>query len=472
MSSIATRRVVVTGMGCLTPIGNNANISWNNLINNVSGLMPLSNLPNYNTLFKQFDDIINPNIKIGYILNLLNNNNNNNNNPLFDNSSDDRKLNRFTKLALLASYEALTNANLLINNTSTNIVDTVNLNSFGCNIGTGIASINDIYDNSLLLSQINNNNKRKKISPFFIPKILSNMATGNVSIKFNLKGPSNSISNACATGNNSIGDAYNLIKLNKQDISIAGGTDSSIHPITITGFNRLKSLSLNNSSPFDNERSGFILSEGAGILIVEELNHALNRGVDKNNILAEIIGYGLSNDAYHITTPDINGDGAMRSINMAINEAINNNLLSLNDLNNIYINAHATSTKLGDQAELLAIKRSLLYNNNNNNSLNLFISSNKGSIGHLLGASGAVEAIFTINSLKFNKFPNTLNLKNSDQIENYFNNYETSKNNNSMTLIKDKPIKDIPINYALSNSFGFGGANTSILFKKWDPNNI
>jgi len=404
------RRVVVSGIGMVSPLGSNKNAIMNSLINNIN--------ININQELINNTTIIN---KIPLI-----------DKEIIDKDYSDIYYSNSTKYALYSSKLALEDSKLKLSlNNNDNI---------GVSIGTGgITSLNDI----IITNNLINDNKIRKISPYFIPKILTNMASSNVSIKYKLNGPLNSPSTACASGLQSIGDAYNNIKYNQADIMLAGGTDSSIDNISIIGFNRLKALSLNNiSKPFDKNRDGFILGEGSTILILEELNHALNRNA---NIYCEIIGYGIYSDAYHLTSPSPNGNGAINSMKLALKNANINNY----DIN--YINAHATSTIVGDNIEAIAIDT--LFNNNNNN--NLYVSSLKGHIGHLLGAAGAIESAITILSLNNNVLIPTLNLNEYDYIPKKFQH------------IMNKSLKIDNLKYCMKNSFGFGGINTSIIFKKY-----
>ncbi|CAI6480777.1 BBF_HP2_G0015140.mRNA.1.CDS.1 [Saccharomyces cerevisiae] len=439
-----SRRVVITGLGCVTPLGRSLSESWGNLLSSKNGLTPITSLPNYNEDYKPREKSIPSTITVGKIPENFQDENPAINKLLFT-SQDERRTSSFIKLALRTTYEALHNAGLLNPNDITINTSLCNLDHFGCLIGSGIGSIQDIYQTSL---QFHNDNKR--INPYFVPKILTNMAAGNVSIKFNLRGLSHSVSTACATGNNSIGDAFNFIRLGMQDICVAGASETSLHPLSLAGFIRAKSITTNGiSRPFDTQRSGFVLGEGCGMIVMESLEHAQKRHA---NIISELVGYGLSSDACHITSPPADGNGAKRAIEMALKMA----RLEPTDVD--YVNAHATSTLLGDKAECLAVASALLPGRSK--SKPLYISSNKGAIGHLLGAAGAVESIFTICSLKDDKMPHTLNLDNVLTLENN----EADK----LHFIRDKPIVGANPKYALCNSFGFGGVNTSLLFKKWE----
>ncbi|CAI4060256.1 hypothetical protein SKDZ_05G1390 [Saccharomyces kudriavzevii ZP591] len=439
-----SKRVVITGLGCVTPLGRTLNESWKNLLSSKSGLTSITSLPNYEKDYKAKKKSIPSTITVGKIPEDLHDENSTIHKLLFT-GQDERRTSGFIKLAIRTAYEALHNAGLLNPNEITVNTSLCNLDNFGCLIGSGIGSIQDVYQTSLQF-----HNEDKRINPYFVPKILTNMAAGNVSIKFNLRGLSHSVSTACATGNNSIGDAFNFIRLGMQDICVAGASEMSLHPLSLAGFIRAKSITSDGiSRPFDTQRSGFVLGEGSGMVVMESLEHAQKR---KANILCELVGYGLSSDAYHITSPPSDGNGAKRAINMALKMA----RLEPADID--YVNAHATSTLLGDRAECLAVTSALLPGRPKDKPL--YISSNKGAIGHLLGAAGAVESIFTICSLRDNKIPHTLNLKNALNLE--------SGEADKLHFVKDEPIETSNLKHALCNSFGFGGVNTSLLFKKWD----
>lgn len=429
-------RVVVTGIGTITPLGVGVKSSWKNLIQNKSGLISTKSLPDQS----DWDQI--PCKVIGKIPSGSKIDNKWDSNDYF-NRSEQNRLALFTQYAMVATEEALKDSKLDMDS------DSLDKRTIGVNVGSGIGSFHDIYTQSNTFSQ----SGYKKINPFFIPKLLTNMASGNISIKYKLRGPNHAVSTACATGLNSIGDGYNFIKNGYSKVMISGSTELSIHPLALAGFARAKSVvtSYNDtpelaSRPFDNNRNGFVLSEGSGILILEELQHALDRGLTSKDIYGEIVGYGLSGDGHHITAPPETGEGAQLSMEMALNHAD----LNPNEID--YINAHATSTQIGDVAENNAIYN--IFNQNDH----LSISSNKSSIGHLLGAAGSVESIFTLLTLKENMIPPTLNLEEFDPkhadkfIFDYVPNHSKSR----------------VINYALNNSFGFGGVNSSIVFKKMD----
>lgn len=422
-------RVVVTGLGAITPLGLGVKTTWNNIINNQSGIISTSGLG------AEWEQI--PCKVIGRIPYGSKADNKWEPSEHFTKSEQNR-IPLFSQYALVATKEALNDANM--------DVEFLDKTKIGVNVGSGIGSFHDIYKNA--------NNFHiggyRKVDPFFIPKILTNMAGGHISIKYGLKGPNHSVATACSTGLHSIGDAYNFIRNGYSSVMITGSAELSIHPLALSGFARAKSVVTNfndtpeiSSRPFDKARNGFVLSEGSGILIVEDLEHALARGVAKDQIYAEIVGYGLSGDGYHITAPPSNGEGAALAMKVALQQA----RLDAKDIQ--YINAHATSTKIGDLAENNAI-HSIFHKNQS-----LSISSTKSSIGHLLGAAGSVESVLTIMALRDNILPPTLNLDHLEDDDKFIFDYVP------------KTLRPKEINYALNNSFGFGGVNTSIIFKKF-----
>ena len=413
------RRVVVTGIGLLTSIGNNKEISWKNLIDTKSGIK----------IINQFDTTDLPAKIAGYI------NNNTEEDDYFDKDSileprDIKRNDRFIQYGLVAANMAIEDAGL------NNLNDSEKLR-VGVSVGSGIGGLETIYEGSLTI----NSKETKKLSPFFIPSSLVNLLSGQISIKYGFKGPNHSVVTACATGAHSIGDSGEMIKRGAADVMIAGGSEAAVCKLGIAGFCAARSLSTSfnerpteASRPWDRDRDGFVMGEGSGIVVLEEMEHAKKRGA---NIYAELIGYGMSGDAYHITAPADDGDGGFR----AMQAALKMGNYSSDEID--YINAHGTSTIKGDEIELNAISR--LFKQN------IFVSSTKSSIGHLLGAAGSVEAIFSIMSLNNNILPATLNLDNPISI-------------NNINLIPKEPI-DKKIKIALSNSFGFGGTNTALLFK-------
>ncbi len=413
------RRVVVTGMGLLTSIGNDKEISWNNLINKKSGIKKI----------KHFDVSSLPAKVAGYI------NNNSEEEHYFNEKSfleprDINRNDRFIQYGLVAAEMAIEDAGLK------NISEHHKLR-IGVSVGSGIGGLETIYEGSLTI----NNKEPKKLSPFFIPSSLVNLLSGQISIKYGFKGPNHSVVTACATGAHSIGDSGEMIKRGAADVMIAGGSEAAVCKLGIAGFCAARSLSTSfndrpteSSRPWDKNRDGFVMGEGAGIIILEEMEFAKKRGA---HIYAELSGYGMSGDAHHITAPAEDGDGGYRAMKSALEMAD----ISTDKVD--YINAHGTSTIKGDAIELNAISRLFSHD--------IFVSSTKSSIGHLLGAAGSVESIFSIMALNNNILPATLNL--DDPIE-----------TNNINLIPKTPLEK-KISYALSNSFGFGGTNTALLFK-------
>ena len=407
------RRVVVTGIGTINPLGNSVETSWNPLINSKSGISKITKFDVNNYPCKIAgsieDSLINDEIV---------------------SSRERRKIDRFITLGLIAANEAINDSGFILDDESS-------LRS-GVMVGSGIGGLDTIYKNSSILD----NQGIRKISPFFIPSSLINLLSGHISIKYNLKGPNSSPVTACATGTHAIGDSFTIIKNNKADLMVCGGAEAAICPLGISGFSAARALcdTYNDqpekgSRPWDKDRSGFVMGEGAGILVLEEYEHAKKRNA---NIYGEVKGYGMSGDAFHITKPSEDGNGGYRAMEMALQES------RLNKDQIEYVNAHGTSTKVGDTVELSAVEK--LFGSNKN----LFMSSNKSAIGHLLGAAGAVEAVFSFKTLQTKTLPPTLNLDNPDT-------------NSFINLIPHtsifKPVKNI-----ISNSFGFGGTNASLIF--------
>lgn len=311
----------------------------------------------------------------------------------------------------------------------------------GVAVGAGIGNIQEIVDVGALV----NEQKYRRVSPFFIPRVLINLAAGHLSIEHGLKGPNHSCVTACATGSHSIGDAFRFIRHGDADVMVAGGAEGSINPISICGFLRSQALATKfndrpqeSSRPFDAERDGFVMGEGAGVVVLEEYEHAKKRGA---RIYAEVRGYGLSGDSHHMTAPSETGDGARRAMQSAIAQSG----LALSDIG--YINAHATSTPLGDRAENAAVKQ--LFGEH---ASQLGFSSTKGAVGHLLGAAGAVEAIFAIKALHHNVMPPTLNL-------------HSLRDEFTLNYVANTP-QEKPLRVVMTNSFGFGGTNSSLCFAK------
>ena len=403
-------RVVITGDGSISPLGFNSKSLWENLINGQSGV----------DYIQQFDTE-NFSVKIaGEVKDF-------DPNEFFD-SKDVKRLDRFTMFGLIAAKQAIEKSNY-------------SSSDAGVIVGTGVGGMHTLEEEH---SKYINKGQRG-VSPFYVPKMIPNIAGGQIAIKNTLNGLNFSMSTACSSATDAIGMAYRLISDGHISAMICGGAEGSITPLTLSGFANMKALSKNNdnpseaSKPFDKERDGFILSEGAGMLFLENLESALNRGAE---ILGEIIGYGITNDAYHITQPHKDSVGAISAIEMAINEAD----IKVEDID--YINAHGTSTYFNDMLETQAIKNVL-----GNHAKDVSISSTKSMTGHLLGAAGAIEAIACINAINYNKVPPTVNYKTPDP--------ECNLNYTPNVAI------DRNVEIAMSNSFGFGGHNSVIILKKF-----
>ena len=415
------KRVVVTGLGLLTSIGDNVDKTWKNLIKGESGIQKISTF-DASDLSCQIAGFVshNPNDKFYY-----------NENILLEKKEINRN-DRFIQYGLAAAKMAIEDANLSF------LSDEQKL-KVGVSVGSGIGGLETIYNGATTL----NDKGPRKISPFFIPSSLINLLSGQISIKYGFKGPNHSVVTACATGAHSIGDASEMIKRGAANLMIAGGAEAAVCKLGVAGFCAARSLSTHfndkpsiASRPWDKDRDGFVMGEGSGVVVLEEYEHAKSRNA---NIYAELSGYGMSGDAHHITSPSEDGDGGYRAMQQSLDMAN----LNASDIN--YVNAHGTSTQIGDDIELRAIMK-LLSNNSS-----VKVSSTKSSIGHLLGAAGSVEAIFSILSIKNNLVPATLNLENPSHEYN-------------VDLVAKIP-QDHKVNVALSNSFGFGGTNTALLFK-------
>ena len=408
---MSKRRVVITGLGMLSPLGNSVPESWNNIINGNSGV---TNINKFDTegFETKFAATVNCNVE-DYL-----------------DKKDIRRVDEFIQFGLIASQECLTDSGLNL--------EEEDLNRIGVSIGSGIGGLGTIEANNFIL----NTKGPNKISPFFVPGAISNMVSGYTSLKYGFKGPNISIASACSSGSHSIGYSFRSIAYGDADIMLTGGSEMATTPLGISGFNAAKALSTNNnnpqsaSRPWDRDRDGFVLGEGAGCLVLEEYEHAKIRDA---TIYAEIVGFGMSADAYHITAPPEEGEGAALSMSNALSDA------NLTNEKIDYINAHGTSTPAGDIAETLAVKSVFKEHADK-----LVISSTKSMTGHLLGAAGAIEAIFSILAIRDNICPPTINLDNPDDgcDLNYSANEATHKN----------------IKYSLSNSFGFGGTNASLIF--------
>ncbi|MGL5649389.1 MAG: beta-ketoacyl-ACP synthase II [Clostridium sp.] len=407
------RRVVVTGMGALTPIGNNVEEFWRNAKVGKNGI-------DFITLYDKEETAV----KIAGEVKSFN--------PEVVGKKESKRLDRFSQFALCVAEEAINSAKLDL--------DSIDKTRVGVMVGSGIGGFQTMEAE---ISKMATKTSRR-VSPFFIPMSIINMASGNISIKYGFKGPSLAVVTACATGTNCIGDAFRQIKHGYSDIMIAGGVEAPITKIGVEGFSSLKALNTSNdpnraSIPFDRERSGFVMGEGAGILVLESLESAKERGA---NILCEIVGYGTTCDAYHITSPDPEGDGAARAMLLAVEEG----KISKEDIS--YINAHGTSTPLNDKFETVAIKRAF-----GNAAYNIPVSSTKSMTGHLLGAAGGVEAIVCVKAIVDNFIPPTIGYKEKDE-------------ECDLDYVPNEG-RNINVNCALTNSLGFGGHNATLLFKKW-----
>ena len=412
---MSDRRVVITGLGLLSPVGNNVSDSWKNILSGTSGAKTIDrfDVSKFETQFAATVDI-----------------------DLSDylDKKEIRRTDPFIQYGLVAADECLLDSAIDLNN--------VDKARFGVSIGSGIGGLGTIEDNKTKLSD----SGPKKISPFFVPGAISNMVSGYASLKFGLQGPNISIASACSSASHSIGYSFRNIAYGDADLMLTGGAEMATTPLGIAGFNAAKALSTNNdfpmeaSRPWDKDRDGFVLGEGAGCLLLEEYEHAKLRGA---NIYAEIVGFGMSADAHHITSPPDGGQGAALSMQNAIDDA----KIKSSDIG--YINAHGTSTPAGDIAETEAIKSVFKKDVGD-----IVISSTKSMTGHLLGAAGAIEAIFSILSLRDNVCPPTINLHNPS---------ERCDLNYSPNSSTDKDLR-----YSLSNSFGFGGTNATLIFKKLD----
>ncbi|QEY51469.1 beta-ketoacyl-ACP synthase II [Legionella longbeachae] len=408
------RRVVITGMGMITPVGLNVKDTWQNILAGVSGVV----------LAEEFD----PNEYSTRIWAKVKNFNIEDYVPL----KDARKMDVFTQYGLAAADEAILDSGLKIDaSLSTRI---------GVAVGAGIGGIQTITNNQDKLMA----GGARKVSPFFIPAGIINMVAGQISIRHQLKGPNISVVTACTTGTHNIGLAGRMITYGDADVMVCGGAEMTLTPLCLAGFSAVRSLSKRNeepekaSRPFDRDRDGFVMGEGAGVLVLEEYEHAKARGA---KIYAELVGFGMSGDAYHITAPDEDADGAARAMEAALHDAH----IDVEQVD--YINAHGTSTYLNDLNETKAIKRIFKQH-----AYELAVSSTKSMTGHLLGAAGAVEAIFSILAIRDQIVPPTINLDNPDE-------------GCDLNYVPHTPQKR-NVNYVLSNSLGFGGTNGSLLFKR------
>src|SRR5512134_399910 len=411
-----SRRVVVTGMGCISPVGNNVRDTWESILAGKSGAGMITHFDasRHKTRFaaevKGFDPV-----------------------PLFG-PREARKMDRFTQFATAVAMEALEQSGLK--------VDESNRDRVGVVIGTGIGGI------STLLEQVEVLRERgpERVSPFLVPMMISDSAPGMIAIRFGVRGPNMALATACASGNNVIGEALEMIRRGAADAMIAGGSEAALVPVAMAGMNVMTALSTRNddpqsaSRPFDKDRDGFLMGEGAGMLILESLEHAQARGA---SILAEVSGYGTTDDAHHISAPAENGAGAAMSMKLALEDAE----LGIMDIE--YINAHGTSTPLNDKSETAAIKSVF-----GEQAYNIPVSSTKSMTGRLLGASGAIEAVFCLLAIREGFLPPTIN-------------YETPDPVCDLDYVPNAP-RNMRVDHVMSNSFGFGGHNATLIFSRFE----
>tara|TARA_B100000242_G_scaffold228338_1_gene168616 strand:+ start:468 stop:1712 length:1245 start_codon:yes stop_codon:yes gene_type:complete len=410
------RRVVITGLGTVSPNGNDVSSTWESIVNGQSGveLIEKFDTSEFTTKFgasvKDFDK--NENID----------------------PKDSRRLDPFIQFGLAATAEAIKDSGINLNDHD--------LDRIGVSIGSGIGGLETIEKNSLILKD----KGPKRISPFFVPGSIINMASGTVAIKYGLRGPNLSMVSACSSAGHSIGYSARSIAYGEVDIMVTGGAEAAMSPLGLAGFNAAKALSTRNDSPkeasrpWDKDRDGFVLGEGSGVLILEDLESAKKRSA---KIYAEIIGFGMSDDAFHMTAPAEDGKGAKLAMKNSLIDAE----IDFSEID--HINAHGTSTPLGDVVESRAIRE--LFSNDADN---ILVSSTKSMTGHLLGAAGAIESIFSILSLNDNVIPPTINLENPD-------------NEANLRLVAKETVSK-KINYVMNNTFGFGGTNVSLIFKKFE----
>jgi len=410
------RRVVITGLGTVSPNGNDVSSTWKSIVNGQSGveLIEKFDTSEFTTKFgasvKDFDK--NENID----------------------PKDSRRLDPFIQFGLAATAEAIKDSGINLNDHD--------LDRIGVSIGSGIGGLETIEKNSLILKD----KGPKRISPFFVPGSIINMASGTVAIKYGLRGPNLSMVSACSSAGHSIGYSARSIAYGEVDIMVTGGAEAAMSPLGLAGFNAAKALSTRNDSPkeasrpWDKDRDGFVLGEGSGVLILEDLESAKKRSA---KIYAEIIGFGMSDDAFHMTAPAEDGKGAKLAMKNSLIDAE----IDFSEID--HINAHGTSTPLGDVVESRAIRE--LFSNDADN---ILVSSTKSMTGHLLGAAGAIESIFSILSLNDNVIPPTINLENPD-------------NEANLRLVAKETVSK-KINHVMNNTFGFGGTNVSLIFKKFE----
>ncbi len=409
------KRVVVTGMGIISPLGTGVEKNWEAICQSKSGIAPITRFDTSDFVSKIAGEVkdFNP--------------------EDYMDKKEVKKMDIFIQFALASGKMAIQDSQLEI--------DESNADRVGVLVGAGIGGLSTIEKyHSILLEK-----GPKKISPFFIPMLIVNLAPGQISIYFGARGPNSSVVTACATGNHSIGEAFKIIQRGDADAMIAGGAESVITPLAVGGFSSMKALSTRNdeperaSRPFEKDRDGFVIAEGTGVLILEDLKHALKRGA---NIHAEIVGFGCNGDAYHISAPSPNGIGAAKCMEISMRDAgINYDEID-------YINAHGTSTPLNDMAETMAMKTVF-----KDHAKKIAVSSTKSMTGHLLGAAGGVEAVYSILAIKHGVIPPTIN-------------YETPDPECDLDYVPNTP-REAKVEFAMSNSFGFGGTNATLIFKEF-----
>jgi 3-oxoacyl-[acyl-carrier-protein] synthase II len=411
-----SRRVVVTGMGGISPVGNNVQETWDSILAGKSGAGMITHFDasKHKTRFaaevKGFDPV-----------------------ALFG-ARDARKMDRFTQFAIAVAYEALEQSGLKI--------DDSNRDRVGVLIGTGIGGIGTLMEQAEVLRE----RGPERVSPFLVPMMISDSAAGMIAIRFGVRGPNMALATACASGNNAIGEAFEMIRRGAADVMLAGASEAALVPVAMAGMNVMTALSTRNddpqtaSRPFDKDRDGFLMGEGAGMLILESFEHAQARGA---NILGELSGYGTTDDAHHISAPAENGAGAAISMKLALENAN----LTVMDIG--YINAHGTSTPLNDKSETAAIKSVF-----GERAYNIPVSSTKSMTGHLLGASGALEAVFCILAIRDQVLPATIN-------------YHTPDPQCDLDYVPNQLRKAAP-KHVMSNSFGFGGHNATLIFSRFE----
>ncbi len=410
------KRVVITGLGCVTPVGTGKDLFWTNIKNGVCGIDTITRFDasSFQTQIAGEVKDFNPEDYIS--------------------KKELKRMDRFTHFAIASADMAVKDSNMDL--------DAVDKEKMGVIIGSGIGGVQTIEEQHKILLEKGN----RRVSPFFVPMMISNMAAGQVSILVGAKGPNTNVSTACASGSHAIGDAFKVIQRGDADVMIAGGSEAGVTALSFAGFCNMKAMSTRNddpktaSRPFDKDRDGFVMGEGSGIVILEELDHALKRGA---KIYAEVVGYGATADAYHMTTPAENGEGAARSIKMALEDGA----IPFNEVD--YINAHGTSTYYNDKYETMAIKDVF-----KEHAYDLCVSSTKSMTGHLLGAAGAVEAVICAMAINEGYVPPTINIENVDE-------------ELDLDYVPNKG-KERNVRYALSNSLGFGGHNATLAFKKYE----